>query len=325
MVAGYQATVLFLIDMRIKSTAFIGAVAAAFLGASLAHGQGTGRIADPSPITAVALANVEVRAHGRPLVLRAPGTARGLHDAYASSITPGRQVAVWHPTPDSGRTYRIRAVRVRLGARLPDGPTDLLGARRVFDEGCLGLRLSPATPTGEPAETNLLPALLLLTPAAAARHAHGWVRFDVQEQRLVLPATGVFVVAQGLPTPNGDQYVRSRTLVREPNGRTPPEDLSSHNRRPNGKGTSVFLYEEVQPAGGGAPRLVPTHAFPAVAIRSLAPADEARSWQWYRFSRDKAGQWTTIQQTNTRIKTTLPTAPPVRDYNYDLELEVEEL
>ena len=74
-----------------------------------------------------------------------------------------------------------------------------------------------------------------------------------------------------------------------------------------------------------AARIAENSAVLALPESSLAPADEARSWQWYRFSRDKAGQWTTIQQTNARIKTALPTAPPVRDYNYDLELEVEEL
>ncbi|WP_460503243.1 hypothetical protein, partial [Hymenobacter agri] len=181
------------------------------------------------------------------------------------------------------------------------------------------------TPAGEPADTNLLPAALLLTPALAAQHAHGWVRLDVSALHLVLPTAGVFVVAQGLPTPNGDQFVRSRTLVRKPDGQTPPEDLSPQNHRPNGKGTPIFLYEEVQPAGGGTSRLVPSHAFPAVAFRSLAPADAARSWQWLRSGPARTGRWSTIQQNNARLQKALPSAHPRRDYNYDLELEVEEL
>lgn len=275
------------------------------------------------PIATVRLDTVAIAAHARPLTLHAPGMARGLHDAFARSIAPGHQIAVWHPNPDSTHTYRIRAVRVRLGSRLPDGPADLLRARRTFGEGRLALRLSPATTAGSPAETNLLPVPLVLTPAGAEQHDHGWVRFDVSARHLTLPATGVFVVAAGLPTNEGDQFVRTRILVRPLDGQHPPEDLTRANMHTSGKGSEIFQYEEIQPAGGGATRLLPTNEFPAVAQRSLGAGVAPQSWYWGRSGKDSS-RWFSHIEGNALFQKFKTTKMPIYQYNYDLELEVEE-
>ena len=70
----------------------------------------------------------EASRSGRPgRSTRALGEAKGLHDAISHSLTPTNRIAVWHPNPDSGHTYRIRAVRVRLGAREPEKLMDWPG------------------------------------------------------------------------------------------------------------------------------------------------------------------------------------------------------
>ena len=312
--------------MLITKVVFVAVAAGSIAFGPAAYGQTAQPGVAPPVVPAIAtvrLDTVAIAAHARPLTLRAPGTARGLHDAFAYSITPTRQIAVWHPNPDSTHTYRIRAVRVRLGSRLPDSPADLLRARRIFGEGRLALRLSPATVGGSPAEANLLPAPLVLTPAGAGQHDHGWVRFDVSAHHLVLPATGVFVIATGLPTNEGDQFVRTRTLVRPLDGRHPPEDLTRANMRAKGKGTEVFQYEEVQPAGGGPTCLLPTNSFPAVAQRSTDAGEAAQSWRWHRFNKDSS-RWFSSVEDNALLQKINPTKVPIYQYNYDLELEVEE-
>ena len=272
----------------------------------------------------VALTEVAVRATPRQMTLRAPGEAKGLHDALAMSLTPTSRLAVWHPNPDSARTYRIRAVRVRLGSRMPENMTDLARQRRRFLAGRLALRLSPATAAGAPTDRNLLATPLLLTPEESARHAHGWVRFDVADQRLTVPAGGLFVVAEGLTSGDDEQFVNHRSLVRPADGKTPLEDLSPTNRRANGKGTTVFLYEEIQPAGGGASRLISSHHFPAVAHRTVSTPGECRTWRWSKWD-GRQHSWKSVAAQHAEIRQRSPTLTNLTDSNYDLELEVEEL
>lgn len=289
-----------------------------------AHSQGMAPAANAPALPAppkVALDEVAIRAQPRPLTLRAPGEAQGLNDAIAWSLTPTERLAVWYALPDSGHAYRVRAVRVRLGSRMPTSMVDLARHRRNFTEGRLALRLSPATPAGTPAETNLLAAPLLLTAEAPEQQRDGWVRFDVADQRLVLPVQGVFVIAEGLTQPD-EQFVRSRVLIRPVDGRTPPEDVTRQNRRPAGKSTPIFQYEEVQPAGGGASRLVLSNAFPAVAHRSVRTAAECQSWQWRTGPR---GGWKALALQNAEFRQYGGKAASIVDYNYDLVLEVEEL
>ena len=297
-------------------------LAVLFLPAAAAHGQtNQPTVTAPVPIASVALDDVEVRAQPRQLTLRAPGVAKGLSDAVSSSLGPGQQVAVWHPAPDSGHAYRIRAVRVRLGARFPLNMVDLVHARRNFLAGRLAVRLSAATATGQPGEANLLAAPLLLTPAQSEGQEQGWVRFDVHEQRLLMPTAGLFVVAQGLTTAPEEQFIRHRFLVRPADGKTPPEDLGPANRKPKGKGTAVFLYEEIQPTGTTATQLVPSANFPAIAHRSVATPAECRSWQWVGGLRNG---WQFLGTMHAEMRQHA-SARQMLDYNYDLELEVEEL
>ena len=293
------------------------------LAAAETRGQATaaGAQAVPAPIAPVALGEVFVRVQPRLLTLRAPGEAKGLHDVVSNSLGPGEQVAVWHPNPDSAHLYRIQAVRVRLGSRFPESLAGFVSHRRNFREGRLALRLSAATATGQPAVANLLAAPLLLAPAQSEELDHGWVRFDVSEQRVVLPAKGLFVVAEGLTASPADTFIRRRTLVHPADAKKPPEDYKPAFR--NGKGTSTrtYMYEEIQTAGEQGSRLVPSSYFPAVAHRTVAAPAECRSWQVLR---GPMSGWKSLGAFYAEIRQRNP-GLDLTDYNYDLELEVVEL
>ena len=86
-----------------------------------------------------------MRAQHRILTLRAPGKTKGLQTAFGRELTPDRAVAVWHGPPDTARVYVVQAVRLRLGARLPEAMKDLPKNRRNLPEGRLHLWLSPGT------------------------------------------------------------------------------------------------------------------------------------------------------------------------------------
>lgn len=272
----------------------------------------------PDAVRVVPLIAVQVRPPQR-LTLRAPGEAKGMFSRFSTvSMPPSRQVAVWHPTPDSGRRYLVRAVRVRLGSRMPEKAMQLTQARRQFAEGSLALRLAPATPAGAPAEINLLASSLLLTPALSGQQQDGWVRFDVVGQGVELPPRGVFVVAEGLPNP-GEEFVRTRILLHPPDGQHPLEDYTPVK---GAKPVEIFSYTEVQAPDQPATRLVLASEYPAIGQRQVAAPAECRSWQQAVLVPGKPRSWYSMAARTAQLQ---QAAPSLHNYNYDLELEVEEL
>jgi hypothetical protein len=272
----------------------------------------------PDTVRVVPLAAVQVRPPQR-LTLRAPGEAKGMFSRFSTvSMTPTCQVAVWHPAPDSGRRYLVRAVRVRLGSRMPEKATQLTQARRQFAEGGLALRLVPATAAGAPTDTNLLASSLVLTPALSGQ-PDGWVRFDVAGQRVQLPPGGVFVVAEGLPNP-GEQFVRVRMLRHPPDSQYPLEDyVPSKGAKP----AEIFSYVEVQAPDQPATRLVLTSEYPAIGQRQVAAPAECHSWLKALLVPGKPRGWYLLAARTAQLQLTNPSLQ-LHDYNYDLELEVEE-
>ncbi|RSK40973.1 hypothetical protein [Hymenobacter perfusus] len=267
------------------------------------------------------LPEVAVHAQHRTLTLRAPGETKGLHTAFGREMTPGRAVAVWHGPPDTARVYVVRAVRLRLGSRLPEAMKDLPKNRRNLPEGRLHLWLSPGTNANGPAaEQNLLPQKLLLTDETAVEK-HGWLRFDVSAHRLVLPRSGTFVVAEGLPTTATETFLRHRILTTPYDGRTPPQDLNFQKIQP-GTSTRSYRYEELRRPDGST-RLVATASFPTLAYRLVATAADCRSWILVS-RRGQPPIWQSVPQDMAPMRKANPDASSA-DYNYELELEVEEL
>ncbi|NVO30743.1 hypothetical protein [Hymenobacter lapidiphilus] len=269
------------------------------------------------------LPDVAVRATRRVLALRAPGETKGLQTAFGRELTPTAAVAVWHGPPDSSRVYVVRAVRVRLGSRPPTAAKDVPKVRRNFSEGAIRLWLSPGSQTGGPQPAqNLLAAPLLLTANTTAKK--GWVRFDVMQQRLVLPARGLFVVAEG-ETTGSETYVKQRSLARPLNGKNLPEDIDFQKAKPKKghKGVETFRCVELRRADGSS-RLALTNAFPTLAYRQVPAPANSQSWIRRIRQPDKTVFWRSVPQDLAPLRKAFPevSAP---DYNYELELEVEEL
>ncbi|RSK32504.1 hypothetical protein [Hymenobacter metallilatus] len=274
-----------------------------------------------TPRTRQHLPEVTVRAQPRTRTLRAPGETKGLHTAFGRELTPGRAVAVWHGPPDTTRVYVVRAVRLQLGSRMPEAVHDLPKHRRNLPEGRLHLWLSPGTmTTGPVASQNLLPQKLLLT-AETATQEKGWIRFEVADQRLVLPTRGLFVVAEGLPTTDTETFVRQRVLTAPYDGHTPPQDLDFRKIKP-GQSARSYRYVEMLRSDGSA-RLVPSSSFPALAYRLVATAAECHSWLLVDH-RGQPASWQSVPQDLAPMRRALPNES-VSDYNYELVLEVEEL
>ena len=236
-------------------------------------------------------------------------------------MTPGRAVAVWHGPPDTARVYVVRAIRLRLGSRMPEAMKDLAKNRRNLPEGRLHLWLSPGTnDNGPSAEQNLLPRKLLLA-AETVVDKKGWLRFDVSDHQLVLPRSGVFVVAEGLPTTSAETFVRHRTLIAPYDGKTPPQDLDFQQIKLE-KRTRSYRYEELRQADGSL-RLVPTHSFPTLAYRLVDTSPECQSWILVS-RRGKEPAWQSVPQHLAPMRRANPDSSS-SDYNYEMELEVEEL
>ncbi|TYZ06885.1 hypothetical protein FY528_16560 [Hymenobacter lutimineralis] len=273
----------------------------------------------------VILPEVAVQVHPRARLLRPPGESRGLYTSFGHKLLPTSRVAVWHGPPDSTRTYRVRAVRVRLGARTPEKASGLFEARRNFQEGRVALWLSPGTRTLAPDATrNLLAQKLLLTPDNAGEKK-GWLRFDVADQRVVVPAQGLFIVAEGLTTHPQETYVRRRMLVQPLDGKTPPQDLNLQNPKlKKGDGVRVYSYAEVAPPSGP-PRLAAESLFPTLAYRMVEEPGQCQSWVWRAPTGKQPARWMSVTEVQTALRQREPKATYALDFNFDLELEVEEL
>ncbi|MBG8552527.1 hypothetical protein I5L79_03165 [Hymenobacter sp. BT594] len=266
-----------------------------------------------------------MRIHPKARLLSAPGETRGLYTSFGHELLPTSRVAVWHGPPDSTRTYLVRAVRVRLGSRMPEKASGLFETRRNFQEGRVHLWLSPGTRAQAPeAAQNLLAQKLLLTPDNAGEKK-GWLRFDVAAQRVVVPAQGLFIIAEGLTTQPQETYVRRRILVRPLDGQTPPEDLDLHHPKlKKGESVRTYSYVEVsQPSGSQ--RLAATGLFPTLAFRMVEGSGQCQSWVWRPLVVNQPARWMPVTEVQAGLRKREPKATYALDYNFDLELEVEEL
>jgi hypothetical protein len=261
----------------------------------------------------VQLVGVQVRAKTRTLLWQLPGHARWPHDAYSNNLTPGLAAAVQFVPADTAHRYRVRAIRLRLGSRFPENAAGLSQERRHFDHGRLRVRMLAVGAPG-PAEQDLLPPLLI-TPVLSAQHRHGWLRLDVSAANVLVPAAGLFVAAEGLTTQDAERLLRARRVLYSKQG-GPPVDYDPQKHGPRG----TISYQEVEPADSvGVKRLIRSTSYPALGHRSTTDAD-CRSW--HRVG--PQGRWEQITEYCRQLRAIFP-QNEYSSYNYDLELEVEEL
>ena len=104
-------------------------------------------------------------------------------------------------------------------------------------------------------------------------------------------------------------------------GKTPPQDLDFRKMKLD-KGIRSYPYEELRQVDGSL-RLVSTHSFPTLAYRLVDTPPECHSWILV----SRQGQiptWQSVPQDLAPWRRANPDASSP-DYNYELELEVEEL
>ncbi|RTQ50796.1 hypothetical protein EJV47_09250 [Hymenobacter gummosus] len=261
---------------------------------------------------ATALPGVQVRAQPRAVLWRYAGKSRWPQDAFVQGLIPGQQVAVHYRPADSTRQYRIRAVRVRLGQRFPEGPAGMFTDRRQFPKGQLRVHLALPGPDGAPT-ADFAAQSWLITPAQSEGHDNGWLRLPCDAELLV-PAGGLFVVATSLSSPD-ETALRARML--EYRKGHPETGTDFNSKEPKRKGTTLNQFVEVQPAGGPT-RLVPAEDYPAVAQRTAPNEAGGHSWQY------RSRRWQSQQAYYAEMRQRFPHS----DYspaNYELVLEVEEL
>ncbi|QIX62332.1 hypothetical protein HER32_14550 [Hymenobacter sp. BT18] len=266
-----------------------------------------------------------MRVHPKARLLSAPGETRGLYTSFGHKLLPTSRVAVWHGPPDTAHTYLVRAVRVRLGSRMPEKASGMFAARRNFQEGRVALWLSPGARAQAPTDAqSLLAQKLLLTPDNAGEKK-GWLRFDVADQRVVVPAQGLFIVAEGLTTHPKETYVRRHWLSHPLNSKSVPQELDLQNPKlRKGEGARVYFYAEVA-SSAGASRLVAESLFPTLAYRMVENPGQCQSWVWRAPTLKQPARWMPVTETQTALRQREPKATYALDYNFDLELEVEEL
>lgn len=259
---------------------------------------------------AVALPGVRVRAQPKAELWRYAGKSRWPHDAFARSLVPGEQIAVFYRPADSTRHYRIRAVRVRLGHRAPNSMAEAFGQRRHFEAGRLRVYLSLPGPDGAPTRQAAAPAWII-TPAQSADHQDGWLQLPLPtDAPLLLPATGVFVVAAGLTDTDTETMTRLRALHYQRRNPTAAPDQQSAGR--------VNLYVEVKPDSTAPARLVNLDDYPAVAQRTAPDTNAGHSWLY------QSKRWQSQQAYQAEMRKRMPSGTESSPYNYELVLEVEE-
>lgn len=152
---------------------------------TVAHAQAT--LPLPLPALTATLDTVAVTGSTRVLTLAAtPGD-----DAWWHTLTPNRKVAVFHAPPAGAHEYDLTGIRVLVSKEA-----------NLSDTGRLLVNLLlPDSSSHTPSARALLPAPIAVNDREVRRAKNGVLTLDVRAYGITLPATGVFVVAEGAPKP----------------------------------------------------------------------------------------------------------------------------
>ena len=245
--------------------------------ATTAHAQTT----PPLPPLKATLDTVAVTGTTRVLTLAAaPGP-----DMPGRSHWPQVRTAVFYAPPSGPHEYDLAGIRVLVSKQYNRSSTGLLLVNLVLpDDSAHG-----------PSTRELLPAPIAITDREVRRAKDGVLTLDVRAHRLTLPATGIFVVAEGAPEPPyrylGDTIFAERSM-----SKAMP---SVHVRLAN-------------PATPGKQRLV--NAMDFISVRDIRTTVQPQTWDFSR----KRGIW--VQRQLSRQK-----CPQCIISNAGLELVVREL
>jgi|GEM_PF-5692663 len=128
------------------------------------------------------------------------GTFHGKYIAGVRPLTPGVRCVVWLPSPDSGKTYTLNSLTIPLHCRYTAGRVQISLHGRGRGAELLGPALA-ARP-------------LIITPPDSIPKRRTQLRLNLRTQQLQLPAGGIYVVIEGLPTQANESFVRYQSIQR---------------------------------------------------------------------------------------------------------------
>ena len=228
-----------------------------------------------------ALDTVAVTGTTRVLTLAsAPGP-----DVVSLSLTPDRKFAVFHVPPSHSHEYDLTGIRVLVSKQYNRSNTGRL---------LLNLAL-PDSSTHAPSARLLLPTPIAVTDREVRRAQNGVLTLDVRAYHLTMPATGLFVVAEGAPEPPY-RYLGDTTFADGGFGKSRP---FVHVRLAN-------------PANPQKQRFV--NAMDFINVRGVRTPGQPQTWDY----RPKKGGWVQRQAS-------YPNCPQCIISNAGLELVVREL
>ena len=244
--------------------------------ATTAHAQS----APPLPPLRATLDTVAVTGTTRVLTLAAaPGP-----DMPGFPLSPGIQKAVFYARPSPEHEYDLSAIRVLVSNQFNRSSTGQVLLDLVL----------PDSSTHGPTGRRLLPAPLVLTDHEVRKAKKGVLTLDVRAHHLAIPASGVFVLVQGQPTP-GDQYLGD-TLVQL-------------HKKDGHRAVYVKLADAAHP---GALHVVNATDF--ICVRDIRTTGQPQTWDY----NNRTHAW-------QQRKATHPNCPQCAISNAGLELVVREL
>ena len=119
-------------------------------------------------------------------------------------LAPGVRQAVLYAPPTAGHTYDVQAIRVLVSAEHNRSSTGQLRLNLVL----------PDSATGGPSTHTLLPTPVVVSSQQVRRAKQGVLTLNVQAYQLSMSPSGLFVVAEGNPSPPA-AYVGDTLLARD--------------------------------------------------------------------------------------------------------------
>lgn len=158
-----------------------------FFTTGLLAGAATTAHAQTAPSLRAILDTVAVTGTTRVLTLAAaPGP-----DIPVNSLRPGRKTAVLHLPPAGAHEYDLTGIRVLVSEKYNMSSTGILLVNLML----------PDSSTHAPSTRALLPTPIVITDREVRRAKDGVLTLDVRAHHITLPASGVYVVAEGAPEP----------------------------------------------------------------------------------------------------------------------------
>ena len=143
----------------------------------------------------IALPEVAVRGH---VARSVTGTFHGRYIRGTRPLVPQQRCVVWLPAPDSGQTYTLASLVIPVHCR--------------FTAGRLQVSLHQRGAGAEMLGPELLKQPFLFAPPDSIPKRRTQLRLNLLPEHIQLPAAGIYVVLESLPTAADEVFIR-RTYI----------------------------------------------------------------------------------------------------------------